>query len=587
MKRSILIILFISLGLNSFSQKWEASWESLEQRPYPQWFKDAKLGIFIHWGIYSVPAYGCKECYGEWFLRGLQLNDTMRVNFMKQQYGETFSYRDFAPLFKAELFNPTEWAELFKKSGAGYVLLVSKHHDGYALWPSKYAPNWNSVDVGPRRDIVGELSTAVKSTGLKMGLYYSLPEWNNEIYQWETDPIENIKPYVEKHMIPQFKELVDTYRPELIFSDGDWATTAENWHSAELISWYYNLVGPTAIVNNRWGGGSQSIGFLTPEYSAGMTETDRPWAECRGLGRSFGLNRFEKLDAYMSPSELIHFFIKTVGNGGGITLNIGPQADGQIPLLQQERLLQLGKWISVNKDAIYGADSYFKRGEFRPISVSRVDSEINFNWVRNTPVEPISEDHFEVTWTGFIQPSKTSQYQFQMNANDEAELYLEDQLIYSTSEKSATFPALQLEKNHYYKIKILYKEMEQDAAIELQWKNSDGSFEGISKNHLFTEEGGAIHGLQGEYSSEYQYLSYTQRKGNLYAISLEWPGDQLILSIAKPSKNVQIKLLGTDKILKWTYKNNQVIIDTSTIGINDLPCEYAWTFVLENFTKEK
>jgi len=120
------------------------------------------------------------------------------------------------------LFDPNQWAELFQKAGAKYVVLVSKHHDGYALWPSKYNRNWNSVDTGPKRDIVGELTKAVRKTDLKMGLYYSLPEWNNPLHRWYTDPHDSIANYVETYMIPQFKELVSTYKPTLIFADGEW-----------------------------------------------------------------------------------------------------------------------------------------------------------------------------------------------------------------------------------------------------------------------------------------------------------------------------------------------------------------------------
>ena len=357
---------------NASSVQWEADWEMLRARPYPQWFKDAKLGIFIHWGVTSVPAYGGKESYGEWYLRGLQVGDSLRTSFMKNNYGEDFTYRDFAPLFKAELFDPAEWADIFKRAGARYVIFVTKHHDGYCLWPSKYAPDWNSMDVGPHRDLVGDLTDAVREAGLKMGFYYSLPEWNHPLHRWYTDPHDSIGAYVEQHMIPQFKELVSTYKPALLFADGEWYNSAKQWHAAELISWYFNLVGDDAIVNNRWGGGS-NIGFLTPEYSAGIKKSDRPWTEVRGLGRSFGLNRNEKLDAYMTGEDLVHFFVKAVSNGGGITINVGPKADGQIPLLQQDRLIALGEWLKINGEEIYESEKWERKGEFREYTMERIE----------------------------------------------------------------------------------------------------------------------------------------------------------------------------------------------------------------------
>ena len=331
---SVMKRLFLSFSLMllfaNLSAQVQPTWESINQRGYPQWFSDAKLGIFIHWGVYSVPAYASLEGYAEWYYRGLSTNDERKA-FQERIYGKDFKYEDFAPMFKAELWDPVEWAELFKKSGAKYVLLVSKHHDGYCLWPSKYAPEWNSVAIGPHRDICGELTEAVRAKGLKMGFYYSLPEWSSKIHPWYVAPDDSIGPYVETHMIPQLKELISAYKPTVLFTDGEWRNTAEQWHARELISWYYNTVGKDAIVNDRWGEGQQH-GFRTPEYSAGITLTDRPWAECRGLGRSFGLNRNEPLENYLTSDELIRHFCVLVAAGGGMTLNVGPAADGKIPL---------------------------------------------------------------------------------------------------------------------------------------------------------------------------------------------------------------------------------------------------------------
>ena len=176
-------------------QRVEATWESLNQRGYPEWFADAKLGIFVHWGLYSVPAYAHETGYAEWFYRGLMEGDSGRVatlnNYIRlwePLLGDQWSgrmtnvegmtvqtpkltdrYALFVPLWRAEHWNPDQWAELFARSGAKYVLLVTKHHDGYCLWNSRYQPNWNSVTTGPRRDIVGDLTKAVRRAGLKMG----------------------------------------------------------------------------------------------------------------------------------------------------------------------------------------------------------------------------------------------------------------------------------------------------------------------------------------------------------------------------------------------------------------------------------
>lgn len=598
--KSVLVFILVihCLGLHGQEKQYEATWESLKSKPYPEWFKEAKLGIFIHWGVYSVPAYSNKEDYGEWYLRGLMLGDSLRTSYMKTNYGEDFTYKDFAPYFKTELFYPDEWADLFKKAGAKYVVMVSKHHDGYAMWPSNYAPNWNSMEVGPKRDLVGELSTAVKKAGLHMGLYYSLPEWNNPLHRWDTDPHRAIAPYVEQHMIPQFKELISAYKPDLIFADGEWFNSAEEWHSAELISWYYNLVGPDAVVNNRWGGGSQEIGFLTPEYSSGITETERPWAEVRGLGRSFGLNRFEKLDAYMTGEELIHFFVKAVANGGGVIINVGPKADGQIPLLQQDRLMQLGRWLEINGEAIYGSTAWEKTGEEKQVTVQRIDPNIDFNWVRNTPGNPIKEDDFTAIWTGFIQPEFSEAYQFEVQADDGIRVWIDEQLVLSKWEgapagaegfvmendnQNKEQGSIQLKAGERYAIKVEYFEKQQNASARLFWSSKSTEKQIVRSSRLYPAATGDAHGLNAEYKSMQQHIAYTQNNGNVYAIAMAWPDDEFALMVKKPSKNAKVSLLGYEGFLDWKYENGKMIINTNDIKFSRVKSKEAWVFKIEGY----
>src|SRR3954465_4210431 len=149
--------------------RYQPRWESLDRRPTPQWFLDDKFGIFIHWGVYSVPSWGAPRSYSEWYWKYMsdRKDDNVWWQFHKRNYGPTFEYQDFAPRFRAELFDPDQWAQVFHRSGARYVVLTSKHHDGFALWPSAEASKtwgrpWNSVDTGPRRDLLGELAAAVR-----------------------------------------------------------------------------------------------------------------------------------------------------------------------------------------------------------------------------------------------------------------------------------------------------------------------------------------------------------------------------------------------------------------------------------------
>ena len=564
------------------------TWEELRARPYPEWFHDAKLGIFIHWGVYSVPSYSGEEQYGEWFLRGLQVGDTLRTRFMRDHFGEDFVYSDFAPLFHAELFDPDEWAHLFKRAGAGYVVLVSKHHDGYALWPSRYAKEWNSVDVGPGRDLVGELTYAVRKAGLRMGLYYSLAEWNNPLHRWYTDPPETIGPYVDQHMIPQFKELISTYRPAVLFTDGEWLNTAEQWHARELIEWYYETVGPDAIVNNRWGAGSD-IGFLTPEYSSGIEETTRPWTEVRGLGRSFALNRNEDLEAYMTPGELVRRFASAVAAGGGMILNVGPKADGQIPLLQQERLLQLGHWLELNWEAINGSRPWKKTGEDREVSFSRVDPTIDFDWVRNSPSPTIREDDFSAAWTGYLQPQLSETYTFEADADDGIRVWIEEELVLDRRQGAGTRAeeldrSVRLEAGKKYPIRVEYFETDLNASVRLFWSSPSQPRQVIPQERLFTTRRMAQgDGLKGVYRSMRRYLAYTQREDNLYAISFEWPDGELALSIPPPPSDRRIRLLGLDRELPWRSAGDTVYVDFSGIHYGEIPGQWAWTLCLEGY----
>ena len=560
---------------NLLSAQVEPTWESINERGYPQWFSDAKLGIFIHWGLYSVPAYASLEGYAEWYYRGLSTNDDRKA-FQERIYGKDFKYEDFAPMWKAELWNPDEWAELFKKSGAKYVLLVSKHHDGFCLWPSQYAPNWNSVDVGPHRDICGELTNAVRKQGLKIGFYYSLPEWTSPLHRWYEDPDENIGTYVDSHMIPQFKELITRYKPSVLFSDGEWRNSAEQWHATELISWYYNTVGDEAIVNDRWGGGGQH-GFRTPEYSAGITLTDRPWAECRGLGRSFGLNRNEPLENYLTSDELIRHFCVLVAAGGGMTLNVGPAADGKIPLLQQERLLDLGKWLEINGEAIYDTRPYKKFYEMKPVYYHRVNRLIDFDWKRNSPDPSISCDHFQAYWNGYFT-CPTDTYTFEIQTDDKAKLVIDDQIVIEDTRKSNT-GKMQLSKDRLHWVEVFYEEDELEASITLYWSSKTMKKQVMDNFDL----GDLVYipGLWATYTCEQPNICYTQGKDALYAIALDYPEDQLVLNIEKPEKDIKVTLLGGTKTLPWKYENGQLIIDTSGLKFSDLKSTAAWVFKMK------
>ena len=345
----------LCLAINLSAQNYQPNWESLDKRPTPQWFKDSKFGIFIHWGVYSVPGWSTKGSYAEWYQQGLQTTDTARQKFHKAKFGNR-TYYDLANDFKAELFNPDDWAKLFEASGAKYIVLTSKHHDGFTLWPNQNANKtwgfpWNAKDIGPKRDLIGDLFKAVRKTSVHAGMYYSLYEWFNPL--WKSDP----KKYATEHVWPQMKELINNYQPEVFWTDGDWDAPAETWKSQEFLAWLYNEspVKDKVIVNDRWGAGVRFNhgGIYTPEYQPNLDFEDHDWEESRGMGYSYGYNREEDAWDYNSTQSLVIALIDKVSRGGNFLLDIGPDEHGKIPPIMQERLLEMGEWLDINGEAIY------------------------------------------------------------------------------------------------------------------------------------------------------------------------------------------------------------------------------------------
>ncbi len=338
---------------------YEPNWASLDQRPTPDWFLDAKFGVFIHWGVYSVPAWGDSHQYAEWYWNHIADRNPTNVwwQFHQRNYGAAFDYQDFAPRFTAELFDAKQWADVFARAGVKYVVPTSKHHEGFALWPSAEASRtwgrpWNAAEIGPKRDLLGELAQATRARGLKFGFYYSLYEWFNPLY------LKDRPRYVTEHMIPQFKDVVTRYQPAIIFSDGEWDLPSKDWKSEQLLAWLFNEspCKDEVVVNDRWGKECRHKhgGYWTTEYAAGLQDGSHPWEESRGMAYSYGLNRAEHCDDYKTGREFILVLIDLVSRGGNFLLDIGPAADGTIPPLMEQRLLEIGDWLKVNGEAIYG-----------------------------------------------------------------------------------------------------------------------------------------------------------------------------------------------------------------------------------------
>lgn len=379
MKTAVRLLIFAVFVASVFAGEptYKPNWESLDKRPTPQWFRDAKFGIFIHWGVYSVPSWGPKDKYAEWYWHDMNDHNSATWKHHVATYGEKFQYQDFAPMFKAELFNPDEWADIFRRSGAKYIVLTSKHHEGFALWPSAESWNWNAVDVGPHRDLAGDLIAAVRARGLRMGYYYSIYEWYNPLYK------ADVAKFVDQHMLPQLKDLVQRYKPDIVWPDGEWDAPSKTWRSEEFLAWLYNESNAPkdVVVNDRWGKDTRNVhgGFATPEYGhipKGRLTDAGLFEECQGMGKSFGYNRNENADNYRSTTELLALLIECVSRGGNLLLDIGPAADGRIPDIMQQRLLDMGKWLDVNGEAIYGTRAWRARSDGEHVRYTAKNSAV-------------------------------------------------------------------------------------------------------------------------------------------------------------------------------------------------------------------
>ena len=350
---------------------------SLLGRPLPDWFDDAKLGIFIHWGLYSVPAFAPtrttpleldKEMgvpgffgsipYAEWYRNSMEIEGSATQQHHNATYGADFTYDRFAPMFAeaTAAWDASAWADAFRASGARYAVLVTRHADGYAMWPTAHPhphiPNWNS-----ERDYVGEFVDAVRSRGLRAGLYYCAGmDWTyaglgmqdlGEVFAG----IPRSDDYVAR-CDAHYKELIATHRPDLLWNDIAYPESAE-----PIIAHYYGVV-PDGVVNDRFDpfgavSGTAHVDYLSVEYSGAPPIPNKKWEATRSFGNSFAYNREESEEHMISADDLIWALADVVSRGGNMLLAVGPDADGSIPRAQAERLEGLGTWLATNGDAIY------------------------------------------------------------------------------------------------------------------------------------------------------------------------------------------------------------------------------------------
>ncbi|MFG2589427.1 alpha-L-fucosidase [Streptomyces sp. NPDC048438] len=374
-------------GGTDAAKDYEPTVESLNSHPTPGWFEDDKFGIFIHWGAYSVPAWGPRGSYAEWYWNYMNDPDSATNKHHRDTYGTDADYDDFIGQWKAEKYDPDDWVKLFGDAGAKYFVLTSKHHEGLALYDSKVSGR-DTVDLGPKRDLAGELFAAARKgrsdKQLKAGFYYSLYEWYNPSYTGRpaTNPYTGAPvpytgapvggDYVADYMAPQMSELIDQYDPDIIWCDGQWDKPASYWRTAPVIAGYYNKAKnrphpkEVAVANRckiETGAlDSRELDFQTPEYTVKDDIDPDKWEASRGIAHSYGYNRNEPEEDHLTSDELVDSLVDIVSKNGNLLLDVGPRGDGTIPEIQRQRLLDIGAWLRTNGEAIYGT-TYWHHAE--------------------------------------------------------------------------------------------------------------------------------------------------------------------------------------------------------------------------------
>ena len=391
---SVLLALMLSVSATSEDKKVEesgkkiegviakgpysASWDSLEKFKVPKWYEDAKFGIFIHWGVYCVPAFG-----NEWYPRNMYLKDNPVFKHHLETYGpqSKFGYKDFIPMFKAQKFNADQWAELFKKAGAKYVVPVAEHHDGFPMYASDLT-EWCAAKMGPKRDVVGELAAAVRKQGLHFGAsshraehwwFYNGgttfdsdvndPRYSGLYGPAQSDKVQPNNAYLD-NWLARAAEIVDKYHPEIVWFDWWIEQPAFKPYLEKFGAFYYNRAAEwkrEVAINYKNKAYPEHAAVL--DIERGQLDTLRPifWQTDTSVGeKSWG---YIKDETFRTPESLIDELVDIVSKNGCLLLNIGPKSDGTIPDEVQKILLDMGKWLSVNGEAIYATRPWKVYGE--------------------------------------------------------------------------------------------------------------------------------------------------------------------------------------------------------------------------------
>jgi alpha-L-fucosidase len=384
---------FVLCGpVKNSSQKYQPTWSSLEEQTIPEWFLDGKFGIYTHWGVYSVPAFGPN---GTWYSHWVYFDENSpQRKYHESKYGplEKFGYKDFIPMFRAEKFNAEEWADLFAKSGARWAGPVAEHHDGYAMWNTRFN-DYNSVKMGPKRDIVGELEKAIKKRGMKFVTtfhhetnWWFFPTWDSRYDCGDAKYSDLYGPIHQRGAEPtsayldewygKIIEVIDNYDPDLIWFDTGLGAMRESYRK-RFLAYYFNRAvqrQKKVVVAYKGNDLPPGIGVVDLELAQMKQKTNYPWMTDTSVDDQ-GAWSYVQGAKYKSVDRLVDNFVDIVSKNGCLLLNVGPKADGTIPEEAKECLLGIGRWLQVNGEAIYATRPWTTAGE-GPTSLK---SDKNFN----------------------------------------------------------------------------------------------------------------------------------------------------------------------------------------------------------------
>jgi len=374
---------------------YEPTWESLKRHQTPEWLQEGKFGIYTHWGPYSVPAFGGNAT---WYSHAMYMDPNSEARkHHEKMYGplDKFGYKDYIPMFTAEKFDADEWAELFAKAGARFAGPVAEHHDGFAMWDTKWS-KWNAAKMGPKRDIVGELAKAIKGRGMRFvtalhhaEAWFFFPVWDKR-YDCSDPRYSGLYGMIHERGEKQSKEfleqwygktieVIDKYDPDLMWFDYGLCSIHEDYVK-EYLAYYYNRAaanGKEVVVTYKGHDLPPGTGLLDYELGQARDLTWHEWITDSTVDDQ-GAWGYVKTAGYRSVDWLVDNLVDRVSKNGYLLLNVGPKADGTIPEEAQKCLLGMGEWLKVNGEAIYGASAWVISGE-GPTRLERDESGSGFN----------------------------------------------------------------------------------------------------------------------------------------------------------------------------------------------------------------